>query len=795
MTGQVVRGPRAVRADDLGRLRWERAERYDHRLAGLFDEAVSSEAATGWLALVAVGGYGRAEMSPASDVDVVLVHAPDLPPAMVERVAERLWYPLWDEGLPLDHAVRDTRTMVEVAASDWRAALGMLDGRHVAGEAAVSRWLRTSVLEQWRRSAPQRLPELRAAWSERVERAGEIAHAAIPDLKESAGGLRDGVLLRGLVATWLVDVPHGEVEEHRTALLDVRDALHTVTGRRGDRLPPELLPEVAAVLGTDAGTLDRELRGLGRRIAHLVDLTWRRVDATVAGPGRSATRGSRVRRPRWERLGAGLARIGGELVLDDTARPAADPFLGVRAAAVAAEAGLLLAPSTAARLAASAPAVLPDPWPEAARRDLVRLLAAGAGLVPVWEEADHAGLVDRWLPEWSGVRLRRSDSAVHRFTVDRHCIETCVQASRRLRRVARPDLLVLAALLHDIGKPVLADPARDGAEPGHGAAGAPIAGEVGRRFGLDPAAVSTLEFLVRHHLLLTSTAVRRDLDDPATPAAVAGVVQDGERLAMLAALTECDAVSAGPGAWSRWRAGLVDRLVRDVDGLLAGRAPAPADLGLGPDLGLDLGCTAVGRTGVAGPRLSTVPRSDGGRVLVAGADRPGLLADVAGTLATAGLGVQAARVRSADGWTVSCWDVDTPADEARLRLRLDRVIDGSTDLAARLADRDGGGRPAGDAEPRVRVLPDVSATATVLEVRAADRRGLLWQVFRVLADAGVRVRSAHLATLGPQAQDVAYVTDADGRPLSSPAAQRLARTLQRVLDAASEPAPLGWTRP
>jgi [protein-PII] uridylyltransferase len=164
-------------------------------------------------------------------------------------VADAIWYPLWDEGIDLDHAVRDTRQMRQAAADDHRAALGMLDLRHVAGNGLLSSHLRSQTLADWRRSARGRLAELRAAGELRAERAGDLAHAAVPDLKESRGGLRDGVVLRCLVATWLVDVPHAEAEVSRAALLDVRDALHEVAGRATDRLAPELVPDMARLLG------------------------------------------------------------------------------------------------------------------------------------------------------------------------------------------------------------------------------------------------------------------------------------------------------------------------------------------------------------------------------------------------------------------------------------------------------------------------------------------------------------------------------------------------------------------
>ncbi len=762
--------------------RAERAGAMDLRLERLFDTVLSGHAeAAGRAALVAVGGYGRGELSPYSDIDVVLVHEPSLSPRLVASLAESLWYPLWDDGVPLDHAVRDTVSMREMAARDLRAATGMLDARHVAGERDLSLALRSTVLADWRRAATTRLPELAAAGAERAERAGDLAHAAVPDLKESRGGLRDGAVLRALVATWLVDVPHRAGESHRAALLDVRDALHEVAGRRGDRLHPELVPDVAARLGMTPPALDRHVRHLGRRTAHLVQLTWRRVEQVRARPARRPGAGA-TRRPALTPLGDGVAEVAGEVVLQPGVRPDADPWLALRAAALAATHGLVLSPATADRLAAAAP-VLPEPWPEHARRLLVRLLAAGPDLLPVWEDLDASGLLEQWLPEWEAVRLRPSSAAVHRFTVDRHLVETCVQATRLLPEVARPDLLVVAALLHDIGK---GDPqGRD-----HSEVGAPVAERVALRWGFEPADAAVVAFLVRYHLLLPRTAVRRDIDDPVTLAGVAAVVGDEATLDLLGTLTEADARAAAPAAWTTWRAGLVGRLVRALRASLVEGRPVSesgrpldevADSAV-PDwaIGLDEGET----------RLLTSVQSDGTRVQVAAADRVGLLADVAAALATAGMTVRAARASVHDGIAVSTWDVESAeVDVARLRLRLDRVLSGSVDLEARLAT-------AGDAGPaRVRVLGDVSGSATVLEVRTGDRPGLVWRLCRALADAGADVRSAHLETLGPQAEDVVYVTDAAGRPYAPTEAEDLRATVEQALDPRPDSAPVGQPTP
>lgn len=433
----------------------------DDRLRSVFSTACGG--AVDGLSLVAVGGYGRQEMSPASDVDVVLMHNRAIGADRVSHIAEALWYPLWDDAVPLDHAVREAEEMVAAAGVDLRVALGMLDARHVAGDEQLTVRVRSRVLAQWRRTSADRLPELRAACVARAERAGEVAHAAIPDLKESRGGLRDGVVLRALVATWLVQVPHREAETYRATLLDARDVLHEVSGRRSDRLLPDLVPDVAQRLGRDPQSLTVALRDAGRRTAHLLDSAWRRLGTVVgSGPEPETVPASRRvlgRRPEIRPVtstadgdvGAGVGRVGDEVVLTAAARPDADPLLALRAAALAAEQGLMLSRASADRLARTA-CPLPEPWPPAARRWLVRLLTSGPGLLLVWEELDQAGVVDAWLPEWSGIRLQSSSAAVHRWTVDRHSVQTAVNAAAAMRRVNRPDLLVVAALLHDIGK-------------------------------------------------------------------------------------------------------------------------------------------------------------------------------------------------------------------------------------------------------------------------------------------------------------------------------------------------------
>lgn len=706
--------------------------------------------------LVAVGGYGRSELAPYSDLDVVLVHESGVD---LGRAAEDLWYPLWDSGTRLDHSVRSLPEMVAAADADLKVALGLLDVRHLAGDTNLSNRLRTTMLSRWRRDARERLPALQELVRSRHELVGELAHLSVPDLKEAGGGLRDAVVLKALVASWLVDVPHVELERSRLALLDVRDVLHESAGRATDRVAPEAWRDLATGLDlADETAAQVHVRELGRRINHLSRLTWRRVDAYLARP----TSVRRARTPDLTAIAPGLALASGEVVLDAKARPDRDPLLLLRAAAEAAERDAVLAPATAARLVREA-APLPDPWPTAARQLLVRLLAAGRGLLGVWETLEETGALERILPEWERIRLLPHASPIHRFTVDRHVVETCIEASTLIRHVGRPDVLMVAALLHDIGKGGLTE---------HSVAGEPIARAIATRLGFDPEAVATIGTLVRWHLLLAVTATTRDPEDPATVALVVDRLGDAGTATLLVALTEADARAASPKAWSSWRAGLVTDLGRRVLAAFDDTAPE-----VGPPTGLPLPRPGVGDVDIAVER-----DGDGSRVTVVAHDRVGLLADVAGVFALQRASVRAARAWADAEHAVSVWDVaDDLVEPAVLRQRFEAVVDGRVDPTVRLRR----GRE-GALAPSVEVRPEASRQATVLEVRAADRPGVLHLALAALARLDITVRSAHVDTLGPQAVDVFYLQEASAGALSEHRAAEAAHAVRRALTAVED---------
>ena len=537
------------------------------------------------VALVAVGGYGRKELLPRSDLDVVLLHDGR---DGIAGIADRIWYPVWDSGAELDHAVRTVPQARRVARGDLKVALGLLSARHVAGDPDLTERLRAGALEDWRAAAPARMAELRAAHDERTRISGELAFLLEPDLKEARGGLRDVHAIQAVAAAWVAPAPGPRVRTAYEQILDARHALHEVTGRRLDRLVLEEQDEVARALGLlDGDVLLRMLAGAGRTVAYGVDHTFRQTDRL---------RGRRLRRRRADRrpLADGVVEQDGEVVLARAADPAGDPVLVLRAAAAAAQAGLPLAPRTLDRLTECPP--LPVPWPAPARDALLALLGAGPSAVGVWEALDTEGLITSLIPDWERVRNRPQRNPLHKFTVDRHLVEAAAHAATLTREVARPDLLLLAALLHDIGKGWPGD---------HSVTGEVVARDAGRRMGLPDPDVELIASAVRHHLLLPVVATRRDLDDPVTVKQVAALVPSRALLELLHALAIADGLATGPAAWNEWKARLVADLVRRVTAVLAGRADARA----GSARRGSAGAGRRGRPGRDGARL----RGDRGR--------------------------------------------------------------------------------------------------------------------------------------------------------------------------------------
>jgi [protein-PII] uridylyltransferase len=310
--------------------------------------------------------------------------------------------------------------------------------------------------------------------------------------------------------------------------------------------------------------------------------------------------------------------------------------------------------------------------------------------------------------------------------------------------VSRPDLLVLCAFLHDVGK---------GLDGDHSIVGAPIAEGIAARIGLAARDVALVAQVVRLHLLLPETATRRDLADPITIASVAGQVRDPHTLALLHALARADAAATGPAAWSSWKGRLVAELVERVANAL--------DTGVVPPLP---SVAALDLLHAPAPFSGALPvvRVDADRVEVTAKDRRGLLAAVAGCLALHRLEVVTADTATiGDVAVLSCAvqpRFGQAPDVEALAVDLRRAVTAELDVTARLAVRERSARrPSAPHRPAPRVVWQPATEAAVLELRAADSPGLLHRVAHALEDAGADVRAARISTLGADVVDAFYL--------------------------------------
>lgn len=734
----------------------------DAWLAALFDSAVTGRPGAGSdVALVAVGGYGRRELSPQSDIDVLLVTRRT---TEVAEVAEKLWYPVWDEGLKLGHAVRSLPEAVSLAESDLDTATSMLVIRHLAGDRSVTDELALACDAQWQKGAARWLAQLSESVRRRHDAAGDTAFLLEPDLKDGRGGLRDVHAVHWAEAARSVMLAGDDTAftDAYGVLLDARVELHRRTGRPGNVLLLQEQDAVAAALGfADTDVFMRRLSGAARTIAWRSDEVWERVDTSLAGNESSSVMGRLLRRrggstDNAERtVDAGVVVRDGRVHLADTGE-ITDPLMVLRIAAVAATEGVRIDRASLQQLAAAAPRI-PEPWPPEARDLFTRLWLAGPAAIDVVESLDQVGLWSVVIPEWGEVRSKPQRNAYHTFTVDRHLCQTAANAAALADRVDRPDLLVTGALLHDIGK----------GRPGdHTDVGIDMVHTMGPRMGFNPADVDVLVDMVRHHLLLPDVATRRDLDDDDTIDTVATQVGSRTTLQLLGALTEADSLATGPAAWNDWKQGLVRQLVARTDHVLAGGSVEEM-VGDGFPTAGQMTLMAAGEQVVA---------VDGDTLTVVAPDRPGLFARVAGVLAIGGLDVLAADVCVADGMALDVFQVAPPGDPDRAWERVTRDLDlalgGQFALTARLAARtreysSRRRRLPGIATPAVRIDNDATRSATVVEVVADDEVGLLATVAQTLAELGLDIRSAKVQTLGPQVVDTFYVVDASGKKITA----------------------------
>ncbi|MGH1494007.1 MAG: [protein-PII] uridylyltransferase [Acidimicrobiales bacterium] len=749
------------------------------------------------IALLAVGGYGRGQLSPFSDVDVVLVHDESVDGS---HVAEALWYPVWDRGLKMGYVVVTPAQAKVLLADEFEWATAFLDTRLIAGDRDLMNQIDVLTAEAWRDRREPLLEKLVNTVEARHKARGDVAFQIEPNLKEGRGGLRDvhalGWATRALPG-FADDFLH-ELTDDIDTLLEARVELHRLNGRPGDIMTLDDQDGVAAALGDEgAQQLMLRLALAARRIAWYSDEAWSRWNRAKRHDGES--RGDAADPETSASQTAGQAPL--ELVsaaVGDTSRfsvgrgliairpdagISSDPLLLLKLAVLAAETGLVMSRQSLTDLAWQGTEI-ERPWPEEARNLFSALFLTGRAAIPVVEDLDQFGLMERLIPEWTAVLCKPQRNVLHTFTVDRHLCEAAANASALVDRVTRPDLLVVGALLHDIGKGYPGD---------HTEVGMELIAEIAERMGYPPSDVAVLVDLCRHHLLLPDVATRRDLSDPGTIKAVAAAVDSVPFLDLLAALTEADSIATGPSAWGQWKAGLLRELVHRTTNLLEG-----ADV---DDVVSEVFPTPeVAQLMEAGER---VLKGEGVVMTVVAPERLGLFTTMAGVLAVCGLEVLDASAFSEDveangtanstanptAGSMANSEERPPMASCQFVVQLpqtgsvdwdhvidvaERALDGRLALQARVSrkarEQARYQRRLAAEPPRKEILidNDISDVATVVEVHGPDDIGLLYRLTQVVRELQLDLRSAKVQTLGPLAVDSFYLRDANGNQVTDP---------------------------
>ena len=570
---------REVAPGPTSRAEWTRLD--EAAVQELWENALSSRGLieSPGLALAAVGSLGRKDAGPESDLDLVLIHDGGKHPELaggLQSFADSLWYPIWDANLELDHSVRSLEDCRSVARSDLAAGLAMLDLRFIAGDRTLVDEAISAILTDWRRASRLRFTSLVEDQIARRKRWGRLPYLIEGDLKEAAGGLRDALLIKALVASWLAERPSIPYEPAYEFLLDVRDALTLTSHRHNNVLRMPYQDDVAASLGFVGESGADPADELLAAVSHAA----RTIRAAYADTVRRAQRNSTTTSSRWlqprivrgrvvpphlTEVAPGVGERSGELVLTEHAVPGA-PRVLFRMASAAALRDIPIRPATLQHMEEAGAGTAFSQgylWPEWARADFESILASGRSQISVWEQLDMAGLLTELIPAWEGVRNLPQRSAIHRHTVDRHQIEAVSNLPGLLSpegtglhtlSASRRSALLLATFFHDIGK-------RPGI-PGHSERGADMIAEILTPMGYGQRITTDVQTLVRHHLLLSEMATSADPEDPATASFIADAVnRDPELLTCLYLLTAADASSCKEGTWDQWKESLVANLV------------------------------------------------------------------------------------------------------------------------------------------------------------------------------------------------------------------------------------------
>ncbi|HSF05795.1 MAG TPA: [protein-PII] uridylyltransferase [Methylomirabilota bacterium] len=800
--------------------------------------------------VVALGGYGRSELHPSSDIDLMVVHDGELTP-YVQRITQELLYTLWDLGLQVGHSLRSLEDCVAMAGTDLPSRTSMQEARFLVGDRALfGRFQRVLRENVYRRDFEQFLEAMLAERDQRYRKHGASPYVMEPNVKESAGGLRDMHTAMWLSAakfgarTLRELTQKGLITEREQALTDaaltflwrVRNEMHFLAGHRNDVLTRDMQPQVAKNFGyQDDDTslaVERFMRDyyLHARVIHRVA---RRLIARCQET--LSRRTSAALRDRQQALADGLVFIDGRLHLADQKvdRFAADPTQLIKVFWHAHRLGCELSLELERALEAALDLIDDGVCRSPAARDLFLDICRSWGRVAVTLSQMHElGALGRYLPEFGALTCLVQYDAYHRFSADRHSLLAVEHlealapgksaesegAAQVFADVERPELLMLGMLLHDIGK---------AKGHGHVAKGIPLIRELTGRIGLGAEDAALVEFLVAHHLTMSHIAQRRDIDDPRTIADFAATVGDAQRLRMLYLLTYADMRAVGPGVLTPWQAVVLHELyARTLSRLTGGRVERPTRAQLADRLHTALG-DEVSRQAVMA-HLAMMPerylatttvqrmaehvrmlhRLDATRVgtelfhhpdlgssdlVVVTRDLPGLFSLIAGTLAAHGVNIISAQIATrADGIAIDTFQVNDPTGEAitaagqwaRVLDALRAVVAGEQSVEALLSRRRAAGRATGTTPtpPRVSVDNSLSDELTVVEVKCADRLGLLYLITRTLSAEGCDIVSARIATEIDQAFDTFYVHDGRGGKIEAPEArERLREALERAL--------------
>ena len=815
----------------------------DGVVAALFGLATGRQEACGRLAVLATGGYGRGVMAPFSDIDLLFLTPPDPAPATLQAV-EFMLYVLWDLGLKVGHATRSIDECLDEAERDITIRTALIDARRLTGDLALADAFQTRFLRACAdNGAGGFIAAKQAERDVRHRRYGETPFVVEPNIKEGRGGLRDLQTLywmtRYVFGTQVMgelvgpDSPGGgiltltEAKHARRSwgfLWTVRFHLHYVAGRAEDRLTFDLQPVVGARMGyTRHGRQD----GVERFMRHYF-LTAREITRITAVLEPAVVRAALGPPALEAETDAALADEGfvladGKLLCAPGVDFEARPILMLRILQVARDRALDLHPlALRALIRHERQAILLRDDPAAAvifldllcGQDGEHSRAQGARWIAVLNES---GFLGRYLPDWARIVGQMQFDTYHVFTVDEHTIE----ALRVLNQLERRELaevapiasglvedlqsrraLYSATLLHDIAK---------GRGGDHSELGAEVALQAGPAMGLSPEETETVSWLVMHHLLLSQTAFKRDIDDPKTIMDLADIIQSPERLKLLLVLTVADMRAVSARVWNGWKATLLRELyARVADVLAGGLATTERDVrvarakeavrpllpvGAPTDFYMGLGYASYWlsfdpETHARHARLISDAEARGApltvdtqplparavtEITVYTADHAGLFSKIAGALAVAGASIVDARIHTLTNgnaldtfWVqdASGGAFDAPHRLARLHVLIDQALSGRLALPEeiRRASRSllGGRMRAILVPPRVVVDNRASNAHTVLEVNGRDRPGLLHDVTAAISEQGLQIASAHVTTYGVRAVDVFYVKDVFG---------------------------------